>query len=142
MIVRVSPAVRFVRALFVVWLTFILTQPVALHSCAMQNGTLSTVPVAVSGHAQHDMAGQMASGAHELVGGMDHSNSSNSGQPNKCHCFGDCAATASVALIAPSYAVVPAPAHVTAAPSVPAVVEQSFEQPTYLQPPATAPPIA
>lgn len=140
MIAPASRAARFVRALFAVWLTFILTQPVAVHACAMRNGTLRTIPVTAT-VAQHDMAAA-TSGSTGAMGGMDHGTSAPSEQSSKCHCFGDCAATVQVATVAASYSLVPAPAHVLATPAVPNVVERSFEEPTYLHPPATAPPVA
>lgn len=134
-----SPAARLVRALFTIWLTFILTQPVAVHACAMRNGTLRTIPVTATA-AEHDMAVAMADGMGAMAG-MDHGTPTPSGQGSKCHCFGDCAAAASMIPVTASYSLVPAPARVLAAPIVSTVVERSFDEPTYLHPPATAPPV-
>jgi len=144
----VSPALRFVRTLLTLWLTFILTQPVPVHACAMRNGTLRTAPAtptasgAIS-HAQHDMAAAMRTGDAAMGMTMDHAAQVPSDDANKgCHCIGDCAAAASVALLAPRYSAIPAPARVLAALPGSIPIVRSFDAPTYLHPPATAPPIA
>lgn len=141
MVASTSPVTRIIRAVLTIWLTFILTQPVAVHACAMRNGTLRSVPVSATSSLQENdpaMTGDMAG----MMGAMDHSTPSPGGTNTKCHCFGDCATPIPAALFAASYSLVPAPPQLLVAPIVSTAVERSFEEPTHLHPPATAPPAA
>lgn len=123
---------RSMRAVFCLWLTFVLTQPVAVHACAMRNGTLMAAPTAAQ-HAGHRMADAMTSAMH-------HGASSPAGETTQhCHCFGECAASVAAALVPPRPAV-PAPLAVRADTRDIASIGQSVEQPDHLRPPTTAPP--
>jgi hypothetical protein len=130
-----TPTRRSIRTVFALWLAFVLTQPVAVHACAMRNGTLMAAPAATE-HAGHTMAGATDA----MASMMRHDASSPTGETTQhCHCFGECAASAAFALIPPRTAV-PAPPSVLAETREFLAVEHSVEAPDYLRPPATAPP--
>ena len=118
---------RTPRVLFALWLVVAMTQPSGAHACPVHDRALLEamsahgMPMALMHHAEHEMP---AHGGHSDA---------------QCHCLGDC--SAGVATPLPSVAVtVPAPASVLAESTVPGRVEQSFESPERLLPPATAPP--
>lgn len=139
MAVSTSPVVRFVRCVLLFWVTFILTQPVAVHGCAMRNGTLRSDPPA--GAASGAMSASMPGTTGHMMADPTHDMSRHDGAPT-CHCIGDCAVAHHAALLPPAVASVPAPPQVLLARVVPVVVERAFDAPSHLQPPATAPPVA
>lgn len=121
---------RTPRVLFALWLVVAMTQPTGAHAC----------PV-------HDRALVQAIAAHGMMPGMamhhaEH-DASDPGQPSheQCHCLGDCCT--GVATPLPAVAVsIAAPASALAAEPLPIHVEQPFDSPGRLLPPATAPPSA
>lgn len=118
---------RTPRVLFALWLVVAMTQPAGAQACPVHDRALLEamsahgMPMALMHHAEHEMP--------------PHSGHSGA----QCHCLGDCSATIATPL--PSVAItVPAATSVRAESAPPARVEQPFESPARLLPPATAPP--
>ena len=116
---------RTPRVFFALWLVVAMTQPAGAHACPVHDRAL------LEAMSAHGMA-MMHHAEPETPAHGSHSHA-------QCHCLGDC--SAGVATPLPSaVSAIPAPAFVLTESSRPPLVEQSFESPARLLPPATAPP--
>jgi len=121
------PLARAFRAPFLLWLMFMLTQPVPVHACPLR----SAADVALS--AQRVLAESAELCAQDQTPAPAHPHQA------PCHCVGDCChSVAMLPTVPPS--VVPVPARIARQTTTDHVVEHSFEQPDYRLPPSTAPP--
>lgn len=127
---------RCFRAVFACWFALVLSQPVVIRACPLMGGVLEEVaPGAVAqvmdhAHMQHMQAADVAPS--EQAPMHDH-------EKSQCTCLSDCCGSLPAVLPVLGRHV-PVPARVVASTPQFPVIEQSFEQPDYLQPPSTAPP--
>jgi len=149
------------RASSLLWLMFVLTQPVAIHACPLRNDP--SVTSTSSAVATHDQSAQrvLASGSvlcepgqagHPAAAatpshpaqGMTHTSSpthSHQQGATTCHCVGTCCVGL---MMTPSVSgsIVPVPTAIAAAREQYPTVTRVVQAPAYRLPPATAPPIA
>jgi hypothetical protein len=115
---------RAPRVLYALWLVVAMTRPAGAHACPVHDRALAAA-MAAHGMAMHHASEHSAPGHHST---------------EQCHCLGDCLGMATP--LPAARAMIPAPAAVLAEATLPASVEQSFDTPDRLLPPATAPPTA
>jgi hypothetical protein len=129
---------------FALWFTFVVTEPIPFHECAMHG------PAALTAQAVLDQraTGDDVSALRVLCGQLDASHAQHSGPDrghaphgtHQCSCMGCCAGTPSMAV--PRLAViVPVPAEIARLRVVYPVVSRGAAARDVVLPPSTAPPV-
>ena len=128
---------------FALWFTFVVTEPIPFHECAMHNPLVlmqqASAPPGNGGQAHRGQMSMMYCGdqmSHH--GGGQHGRSSHH-RHHQCNCLGCCAGTA-LTLVPRLSGIVPVPERIAEAPRAYPVVWHVVTEPDFLLPPATAPP--